>query len=381
MAPGGQPSYVRRALAEPEPAPTVSWGAFAWTRERLFDGPFNAVLTVVAAVVAVVLVWPAVKFLLIDAVWSGSGRADCLAETVGREVGACWPFIRAKFDQFMYGFYPASEQWRVGLVYGVGVLLLAPLLIPSVPGKGLNAVAFFGAFPVAAYFLLVGGVFGLPHVETRLWGGLLVTLVISFTGIIFSLPLGILLALGRRSELPIIRTLSIVFIEFWRGVPLITVLFFATYMLPLFLPGDWKIDGLLRVLIGVVLFAAAYMAEVVRGGLQAIPRGQLEGAMALGLGYWRTMGFVVLPQALRLVIPGIVNSFIALFKDTTLVLIVAIFDLLGQLRAAFADPTWATPATLFTGFAFAGIIYFLVSFGMSRYALFMERRLSVGHRH
>ncbi len=176
--------------------------------------------------------------------------------------------------------------------------------------------------------------------------------------------------------MPIIRTVCVVFIEFWRGVPLITVLFFATYMLPFFLPGNWKIDGLARVLIGVVLFAGAYMAEVVRGGLQAIPRGQFEGAMALGLGYWRMMGFVVLPQALRVVIPGIVNSFIALFKDTTLVLIVAIFDLLGQLRAAFADPTWATPVTLFTGFAFAGMIYFLVSFGMSRYALFMERRLN-----
>jgi general L-amino acid transport system permease protein len=218
----------------------------------------------------------------------------------------------------------------------------------------------------------------LEHVETRVWGGFLVTLVISFTGIIGSLPLGILLALGRRSDLPIVRTLCIVFIEFLRGVPLITVLFFATYMLPLFLPGDWPIDALLRVLIGVVLFSGAYMAEVVRGGLQAIPRGQYEAAMALGLGYWRTMGFVVLPQALRLVIPGIVNSFIALFKDTTLVLIVAIFDLLGQLRAAFADPNWATPVTLFTGFAFAGMIYFVFSFGMSRYALFMERRLDTG---
>jgi general L-amino acid transport system permease protein len=181
--------------------------------------------------------------------------------------------------------------------------------------------------------------------------------------------------------MPVVRTLAIVFIEFWRGVPLITVLFFATYMLPFFLPSSWDIDAFLRVLIGTVLFAAAYMAEVVRGGLQAIPRGQFEGAMALGLGYWRMMGLVVLPQALRLVIPGVVNSFISLFKDTTLVLIVAIFDLLGQLRAAFADPGWATPVTLFTGFAFAGMLYFLVSFGMSRYALFMERRLSAGPPH
>jgi general L-amino acid transport system permease protein len=231
-------------------------------------------------------------------------------------------------------------------------------------------------FPIVAFFFLVGGMFGLQHVETRFWGGFLVTLVISFTGIICSLPLGILLALGRRSGLPVVRALSIAFIELWRGVPLITVLFFATYMLPFFLPGQWKTDGLLRVLIGVVLFAAAYMAEVVRGGLQAIPRGQFEAAMALGLGYWRMMGLVILPQALRLVIPGIVNSFISLFKDTSLVLIVAIFDLLGQLRAAFADPTWATPVTLFTGFAFAGLIYFSVGFAMSRYAHFMERRLN-----
>jgi general L-amino acid transport system permease protein len=376
-----QLSFVRRALAEPEPPPVTDESALTWTRARLFGGIFNSVVTIVGAAVIAALVWPAVKFLLFDAVWSGSSRVDCLPETVGRQVGACWPFIAAKFVQLMYGFYPESEQWRVNLTYALGAVLLAPLLIPAVPYKGWNAVLFFGLFPVVAFFLLVGGVFGLPHVETRVWGGLLVTLVISFTGIMFSLPLGVVLALGRRSRLPIIRTLCVVFIEFWRGVPLITVLFFATYMLPFFLPTSWRIDGLLRVLIGVTLFAGAYMAEVVRGGLQAVPRGQFEGAMALGLGYWRMMGFIVLPQALRLVIPGIVNSFIALFKDTTLVLIVAIFDLLGQLRAAFADPVWATPVTLFTGFAFAGMIYFLVSFGMSRYALFMERRLNVQQSH
>jgi general L-amino acid transport system permease protein len=377
MAVISQTSYIRRALVEPEPPPVASAAAPAWTRARLFDGAFNTALTLVSVAIIAALAWPTLKFLIIDAVWTGSSRADCLPETVGREVGACWPFIKAKFTQFMYGFYPASEQWRVNVTYTLGVILLIPLLIPGVPWKGLNAVLFFGVFPIVGFFLLVGGVFGLQHVETRLWGGLLVTLVISFTGIIFSLPLGILLALGRRSDLPLVRTSCVIFIEFWRGVPLITVLFFATYMLPFFLPDNWRIDGLARVLIGIVLFAGAYMAEVVRGGLQAIPRGQFEGAMALGLGYWRMMGFVILPQALRLVIPGIVNSFIALFKDTTLVLIVAIFDLLGQLRAAFADPAWATPVTLFTGFAFAGMIYFVVSFGMSRYALFMERRLNI----
>jgi general L-amino acid transport system permease protein len=373
-------SFVRTALIAPQPPPAASVGVLGWARQRLFDGPFNTVLTIFAVAAIVLVVWPVIKFMLIDAVWSGSSRTDCLRETVGREVGACWPFIRAKFGQLMYGFYPAGERWRVDLTYAIAVILLVPLLIPSAPAKGWNAVMFFGVFPVVAFFLLTGESFGLEHVETRFWGGLLVTMVISFTGIIFSMPIGILLALGRRSELPIIRTLSVIFIEFWRGVPLITVLFFATYMLPLFLPTEWKIDPLLRVLIGGALFSGAYMAEVVRGGLQAIPRGQFEGAMALGLGYWRCMGLVVLPQALRLVIPNIVNSFIALFKDTTLVLIVAIFDLLGVLRAAFSDPAWATPVTLFTGFAFAGMIYFAVSFGMSRYALAMERRLSVDVR-
>jgi general L-amino acid transport system permease protein len=373
-----QPSYIRRALAEPEPPPAVQQSSLALIQRRFLNRPIDASLTLLGAVILVIVIWPAAKFLFIDAVWDGASRVDCLPETVGRKVGACWPFIKAKLPQLMYGFYPEDERWRVNITYAIGVLLLIPLLTPRVPHKGINAFLFFAVFPVVAFFVLLGGVLGLSHVETRLWGGLLITLVISFTGITLSLPLGVLLALGRRSALPVVRALCVAFIEIWRGVPLITVLFFATYMLPFFLPTAWRIDGLLRVLIGVVLFAGAYMAEVVRGGLQAIPRGQFEGAMALGLGYWRTMGVVVLPQALRLVIPGMVNSFISLFKDTSLVLIVAIFDLLGQLRAAFADPGWATPSTLFTGFAFAGMIYFSVSFGISRYALFMERRLGTG---
>jgi general L-amino acid transport system permease protein len=229
---------------------------------------------------------------------------------------------------------------------------------------------------LAAVLLASDFNFGLGSVETRLWGGFLVTMVVAVTGIVISLPLGILLALGRRSDMPVVRLLSIIFIEFWRGVPVVTVLFFATYMLPLFLPRGLSFDTLLRVLVGVSLFSAAYMAEVVRGGLQSIPRGQYEAANALGLGYWRTMSFVILPQALALVVPGIVNNFIGLFKDTTLVLIVAIFDLLGQLRASFSDPNWATPVTLYTGFAFAGMIYFSVCFAMSRYALFVERRVN-----
>ena len=221
---------------------------------------------------------------------------------------------------------------------------------------------------------------GLPVVDTRLWGGLLVTLVVSVTGIVSSMPIGIALALGRRSTIPLIRIFSIAFIEFWRGVPLITVLFFATYMLPLFLPGKFTIDGLVRALIGIALFAGAYNAEVIRGGLQAIPNGQAEAANALGLSYWKTTGLIVMPQAVRHVIPGLVNSFIALFKDTSLVSIVALFDLLGQLRASFADPVWSTPTTLFTGFAFTGLIYFAFCFGMSRYSLFVEHRLNAHRR-
>ncbi len=371
-----QTAFVSRQMIAPMEPPAVHVGVPAWLRQRLFGSVANTILTAVSAAIVLSLVWPAIRFLLIDAVWSGDSREACTPATAGREIGACWPFIAAKFRQFMYGFYPFDQQWRVNLTYALGAILLVPLLIPRIPWKGANAILFFGVFPVVAFFLLVGGVSGLSHVPTGNWGGLLVTLVISFTGISGSLPLGILLALGRRSQMPLIRTLSVVFIEFWRGVPLITVLFFASYMLPLFLPPSWKLDALLRVLVGVVLFSAAYMAEVVRGGLQAIPRGQFEGATAIGLGYWRMMILVILPQALRLVIPGMVNSFISLFKDTSLVLIVSIFDLLGQLRAAFADPNWATPVTLFTGFAFAGMIYFVFCFGMSRYALFVERRLS-----
>ena len=373
-------AFARTQMIDARAPPRAAAGAIGWLRKNLLNSWTNVLLTLLGLYLVWLIVPPLIKFLFIDAVWDGASREDCLAEKVGREVGACWPFIQKKFYQLVYGFYPSDLYWRPNLTFALGAALLIPLLIPKIPYKALNAVLFFGVFPVVAFFLLVGGVFGLEHVETRIWGGLLVTLVVAVTGIVASLPLGIMLALGRRSQLPVIRFFSVIFIEFWRGVPLITVLFFATYMLPLFMPANWSIDSLLRALVGVALFSAAYMAEVVRGGLQAIPRGQYEGAMALGIGYWKMMGLIILPQALKLVIPGIVNTFIGLFKDTTLVMIVAIFDFLGQLRAAFADPNWSTPSTLFTGFAFAGIVYFVFCFGMSRYSLFVERRLDTGYR-
>lgn len=222
--------------------------------------------------------------------------------------------------------------------------------------------------------------FGLEPVATDVWGGLLVTLVIAVTGIVASLPLGILLALGRRSRMPVIKLASVVFIEFWRGIPLITVLFMSSVVLPLFLPDGVTFDKLLRALIGVALFSAAYMAEVVRGGIQALPKGQYEGAMALGLNYWQMMRMIILPQALKLVIPGIVNSFIALFKDTTLVLIIGLYDFLGMIQTSFTDPTWASPVTALTGYFFAAVVYWLFCFAMSRYSIYMERRLDTGHR-
>jgi len=373
-------AFVRDALVNPRSAPRSSVGALARMRQRLFVGWLNAAMTIGVLLLLSFVVPALVRFLLIDAVWTGTDREACDPVKVGHTVGACWPFINAKFAQLICGFYPADQRWRVVTIFAVALALLVPLLIPDLPYKRANMLAFFGVFPVLTVGLLRGGIWGLPYVETRLWGGLLVTLVIAVTGIVASLPIGILLALGRRSSLPIVRILSTLFIEFWRGVPLITVLFFATYMLPLFLPNRWTIDALIRALIGVVLFSAAYMAEVVRGGLQAIPKAQFESAMALGLGYWQMTGLVILPQALKLVIPGIVNTFIGLFKDTTLVLIVAIFDFLGQLRAAFADPSWATPTTLFTGFAFAGFVYFCFCFAMSRYSQFVERRIDAASR-
>ncbi|MDB5565348.1 MAG: amino acid transporter rane protein 2, family [Tardiphaga sp.] len=498
-------AFISKELIAERPAPIKTTGFVGFVRTQLLNSPTNVLLTIASILLLWFTVIPAIRFLLVDAVWQGKDRTACLAENAGHVVGACWPFVQAKFTQFIYGFYPEPERWRVNLTFLLAALLLLPLLIPRLPAKSLNAGLFFIAFPIVAFFLLYGsgirgfgiawtedalaslanglvdggrrlaeatslpllsqilyglgtligllgyaaaivlwpltflrnhiqtsgqpvwadfaattlivsailfflsGGFrsgwralivslatfagiglviaimgldrgGLPIVDTRLWGGLLVTLVVSVTGIVASMPVGIALALGRRSTIPLIRVFSVAFIEFWRGVPLITVLFFATYMLPLFLPGNFTVDGLVRVLIGIALFAGAYNAEVIRGGLQAIPRGQAEAASALGLSYWKTTGLVVMPQALRHVIPGLVNSFIALLKDTSLVSIVALFDLLGQLRASFADPVWSTPTTLFTGFAFTGMMYFVLCFGMSRYSLFVEHRLNAHRR-
>jgi len=247
-----------------------------------------------------------------------------------------------------------------------------------VPGKRWLGWLTITAFPLVAYILLAGGMLGLPHVSTDDWGGLMLTLVIAYVGIAAALPLGTLLALGRRSRMPIVRLLSVAFIELWRGVPLISVLFMASVMLPMFMPEGTTIDKLLRALIGIVLFQSAYMAEVVRGGLAAIPRGQYEAAAALGLGYWKMMSLIVLPQALKIVIPGIVNTFIALFKDTTLVLIIGLLDILATVQTTIRDPSWGSVAT--EGYLFGAAVFFVFCFGMSRYSQALERKLDTGRR-
>lgn len=378
-------SYVRSDMLNAQPAPISTRTVSGWVRTNLLATPKDTVLTLLAVVLLIWALPGILDWLFFNAVWSGSDRSACTTVAQGGIQpegwkGACWAFVGDRFQQFMFGRYPLDERWRPMLVAALFVVLLVPLLVPKLPRKGLTALLFFVVFPVVAFFLLHGGVFGLEEVETPLWGGLMVTLILSFVGIAVSLPVGILLALGRRSKMPVIRMLCVGFIEIIRGVPLISVLFMANVMLPLFLPTGWTIDNFLRALVGVAIFASAYMAEVIRGGLQAIPKGQTEGSESLGLSYWQTMRLVILPQAIKLVIPGIVNTFIGLFKDTSLVSIIGMFDLLGIVRLNFTDTTWITPVTPITGLIFAGFIFWLFCFGMSRYSAFMERHLDTSHK-
>jgi general L-amino acid transport system permease protein len=369
--------FLQSVPAATEPPPSYSHGVVGFVRERLFPNVLSSCLTVLSLAFLVWVVPGLIRYLFIDAVWSAPDGDACRVQGTG----ACWAFIGQKWSYFVYTSYPLEQRWRVDATLLMGAILITWLLWPNAPRKDIAAGLFFVLFPIVGFILLMGWpLIGLPIVETHLWGGIFVSLLISLFGIVFSLPIGVLLALGRRSRLPIIKFASVVFIEFVRGVPFITVLFMANTMLPLFVPAEWAPDRLARPLIGVALFAAAYMAEVIRGGLQAIPKGQYEGAMALGLNYWRMMIFIVLPQALTLVIPGIVNNFISLFKDTTLVAVVGIFDFLNAVEGQRLDPAWAGPSISVTGYLFAALFYFIFCFGMSRYSLYMERTLSAGKK-
>ena len=481
-------AYVRSEEAPLLPAPPSTVGVQGWLRKNLFSTPLYSLLTVVLGALLVMYIWDTLHWAVFTAVWTGSDREACL----GENIGACWPMVWDKFPQWVYGFYPIDQRWRVNIVFVVAALALIPMLMPSAPYKTWNALFLLIVFPLMTLILLTGGNFdfsggsywaiisllflgavlvpfkafgledgmnrnaaglalagvavvlwlagffanfsllgwltvaaailsgivslvislmagstdgrsgavgwavvaaaimammllldvdfGLVEVETSQWGGLLVTLVVSVTGIVASLPLGILLALGRRSQMPVVKLFSVLFIELWRGVPLITVLFFSSVMLPLFLPEGTSFDKLLRALIGVALFSAAYMAEVVRSGLQAIPKGQYEGAMAVGLSYWQMTNKIILPQALKISIPNIVGNFISLFKDTTLVSIIGLFDLLGIVRAGLKDSTWAAPSVTPTGYFTLALMFWVFCFAMSRYSMYTERRLNTGHK-
>jgi general L-amino acid transport system permease protein len=383
------------------PPPPSERGALGWVRANLFGGPLSAALTILSVALLVWMTPGLVRWLFIDAVWSAPDGDACRQAGTG----ACWAYVRAKLLFFTYGSYPRDMLWRVDLTLLIGAALAVWLLWPDAKRKGLGLFLFLVVYPYVGVMLLHGmgdvtrgllasvarltgsqsladmAANALPVVGTHLWGGIFVSLLVATVGIVVSLPLGVALALGRQSKAPVVRFFCIVLIEVVRGVPLITVLFMANTMLPLFVPANWTPDRLLRPLIGVALFASVYMAEVVRGGLAAVPRGQYEGAMALGLSHWRMMRLIVLPQALTVVIPGIVNSFIALFKDTTLVAIVGIFDFLRAVDTQRLDPTWTGPTISTTGYVFAAAFYFVFCFGMSRYSLMMERRLSYGRKH
>jgi general L-amino acid transport system permease protein len=359
-------------MLEPIHSPPFTKHPVKWLHINLFSNWFNSLLTVFVAYAIFSYVPSLLDWALFSADWVGEKSSDCSGE------GACWVFIDARMGQFLYGFYPTEEQWRVDLAFLFLIALSVPLFIEKVPRKSWIIGFLLIGYPIIANWLFSGGIFGMTVVDTEQWGGLMLTLIIAAVGIIASLPIGILLALGRRSEMPIIRWVCISFIEIIRGVPLITILFMASVMLPLFMPEGVTFDKLMRAMIGITLFQSAYMAEVIRGGLQAIPKGQYEAADALGLNYFQKMFLIILPQALKLVIPGIVNTFIALFKDTSLILIIGLFELSGIMKAALNDPEWLGFAT--EGYLFAALIYWMFCFSMSRYSMRIEEKLHTGHK-
>jgi general L-amino acid transport system permease protein len=367
--------FVRSVDAPQLSPPTGEVGIIHALRHRVFNSVLGGLLAIAISALLLWVAWTIVDWAIFRGVWTAPDRELCNAEGAG----ACWPFIGARALQWIYGFYPSAERWRVNLVYLIGAVSLAGLMIPAIPFKTWNAIFFFLLYPLISFFLLLGGRFGLALVETDQWGGLLVTLVLSVTAIVVSAPLGILLALGRRSSMPIVSLLSTIFIETVRGVPLVLVLFMAANMFPLFMPPGVNPDKLLKAVIGTSLFASAYMAEIIRGGLQAIPKGQYEGAQAIGLSYWKAMGLIIMPQALKVVIPSIVNNFISLFKDTSLVTVVGLFDLLGIVQSGFNDPKWSSAQTGNTGYFALAVIYWVFCFSMSRYSQFIERKLNTSH--
>ena len=413
------------------PPPVTERGILKWLKTNLFNTWYNSIATIIGLYLLYLVIPPTFDWVWGSATWEASSNKDCRAG----EGGACWGFIKARFVLFMYGFYEAESLWRPNLAGLLLIFLGIPVLVPKIPGTRVFAIFLIFFYPWFALSLLVGPIkitlfsdptflvlwsililallffgvrgmqandlvkrgfgfgaayaavvlvflnwgLGLPEVDTTKFGGLLLTLVLALTSIVVSLPLGILLALGRRAEsLPVVMYLCIAFIELFRAVPLITVLFMAVNMIPLFLPQGYSFDNVVMALIALTLFFGAYLAEVVRGGLQAIPKGQFEAASSIGLNYYKSTRLIVLPQALKIVIPGIVNTFIAMTKDTSLVMIIGLFDILMITKSSITDAKWL--GLEWEGYAFVGLLFWILCFSMSRYSQWLEKRLDTDRR-
>ncbi|MEA3384398.1 MAG: amino acid ABC transporter permease [Campylobacterota bacterium] len=357
-------------LKTARPAPSKLKGPIRWIIENLLSTPFNVALTFVGITFLFWVIPPFIQWAIIDANFIGSTRADCTGD------GACWVFVKEKLNLFIYGFYPEQEYWRINLSFAL--FFVFGILFKYIGSNYIQKIAIFSIYPVVAYFLISGGIFGFDTVTTDKWGGLSLTLIVASVGIVAAFPIGIVLAFGRQSELPIIKNLSILYIEFIRGVPLISILFMASVILPLFFPEGMDFDKLLRALIGITLFQSAYIAEVIRGGLQAIPKGQYEAADSLGLSYWEKMLLVILPQALKVAIPNLVGASISLFKDTTLVLIIGLFDLLAMVHLTGSDASWLGYET--EGYVFVTFIFWFFCFSLSKYGSYLEVKYNTDNR-
>lgn len=359
------------AQAELSPPPRRSaLTALGWARENLFSSIPNTLLTLVAAALLLWALPPLIDWALLNATFLGSDPDACKEAS-----GACWSFVATKHRFILFGLYPYDEHWRPLLAMAIFLSAMAASCDSRFWNKRILLIWGL-ALPLCG-LLMWGGFLGLSYVPNDKWGGLPLTLILAALGIVLAFPLSVLLALGRRSDMPAIRAICVGYVETVRGVPLVSVLFMASIMFPLFLPEGVTIDKLLRAQLGIMLFTAAYLAEAVRGGLQALPKGQYEAADALGLSYWQKTRLIILPQALRLVIPPIVNQFISCFKDTSLVIIIGLYDLLTTAKTALSDPSWR--AFYIESYVFAAFIYFLFCYFMSRYSQYLERRLNVGH--
>jgi general L-amino acid transport system permease protein len=336
--------------------------------KNLNSSNINAILSLIVVFILIKYVPALLNWVFFDANFLGNTKEDCTGD------GACWVFVRVWFNRFMYGMYPDAEQWRINISFLILLGSIGSIFILPQKFKKYIIIFLLFIFPVIALNLISGGIFGLKWIETGAWGGLSLTFIVSAFALIFCFPIGVFLALGRRSDLPAVRYSSIGFIELWRGVPLITVLFMSAVMFPMFLPDGTYMDKLMRVIIAITLFEAAYMAEVVRGGLQALPRGQYDAAKSLGMGYWRMHFLIIMPQALKLVIPGIANTFLALVKDTPLIFVVGLLELAGMIGLAKTNPKWLGMAT--EGYVFAAFVFWIICFSMSRYSQNLEKKLS-----